>query len=249
MRDRRRYPDVQNELLLGSRAAALREVLRSLECDAATRAFLDQFVPNVAGVQPYIPISAAGAGHLLGTLAGAGARFSIDSLADLDSVGALGGDPRDVLYRNTEQHASNVREAALRGVWRFAVDSERGLSTIGSAAPGAAIYVYVAVHSTSGAQPVGASPQETLRLLRVAPEFGLRPYGLAFHVGHVYVDAATYARAIDRCGLVMRRLEQLGLRVDMLGLGGPVSGGASDPAVLAAVARLAYRPALLAAEP
>lgn len=237
------------ELLSGSRAAALREVLRSLECEAATKALLDTFLPDVPGVQPYVPISAAGSHHLIHTLAAAGTGFSIDSPVELEAVCAVGIDAGTVLYRNTVKHPNDVRAAALRGVWRFAIKSQNELSTIAGAAPGAATYVYVSVPDRAEHAPSGTSAYEALRLLRIAPEYGLRPYGLAFNVGPAAVDAATYARAIDRCGLVMRRLEQLGTRLEMLGLGGALGGSASDPAVLAALARLPYRPPLLISEP
>ena len=136
---------MQNELLPGSRAAALREVLRSLECDAATRAFLDGFMPDVPGVKPFVPVGTGYTEHLLRAIAATGAGFSIDTLAELQPLLSLGVDGRAVLYRNTEKQPADVRAAALRGVWRFAVGSQRELQMIASAAPGAAVYVYVAV--------------------------------------------------------------------------------------------------------
>jgi len=237
---------VQNELLLGSRAAALREVLRALEIDAATRAFLDGFMPDIPGIRPFVPAGAGHTQHILRALAAAGAGFSIATLADLQLLPRLGVDPRTVLYRNTAKQPADVHAAALRGVWRFGIDSERELQTIAGAAPGASVYVYVAI---TGAGHPGASAQESLRLLRMAPELGLRPYGLAFHVGAAPADPAVYARAIDRCGLVMRRLEQLGTRIEMLAVGGGVGAPDSAAVVPAAVGRLPYEPPLLVAEP
>jgi ornithine decarboxylase len=236
---------VQNELLSGSRAAALREVLRALECDAATRTFLDGFMPEIPGVRPLVPAGTGHTGHLLHALAAAGAVFSIATVADLRPLAALGVDPHAVLYRNTAQRPADVHEAALRGVWRFAIDSERELQTVAAAAPGASVYVYLAVH---GAGTHGASAHESLRLLRIAPELGLRPYGLAFHLGAAPADPLAYARGIDRCGLVMRRLEQLGTRIEMLAIGG-VCAPDLESVVPGAVARLPYRPSLLVAEP
>ena len=81
------------------------------------------------------------------------------------------------------------------------------------------------------------------------PTLNASPYGLAFNVGREQVDGATYARAIERCGLVMRRLEQLGTRLEMLGLGGALDASVADDTVLAALARLPYRPPMLIAEP
>lgn len=240
---------MQDELLLGSRAAALREVLRSLECDAATRALLDGFVPNVPGVRPYVPAVAGYSEPLLRALVAAGAGFSIDELRELDMLSAVGVDPRGVLYRNVHKRADDVHEAALRGVWRFAIASERELFTVAGASPGAAVYVYVGVPGSTVDRPGDASPHLALGLLRMAPESGLRPYGVAFHVGTRPVTSSVYARAIDRCGLVMRRLEQLGTRVEMLSLGGGLAKRASEHAVVAAAGRLPYRPSLVVAEP
>jgi len=238
---------VQDELLLGSRAAALREVLRSLECDGATRALLDGFVPNVPGVKPCVPTAAGYSEPLLRALVAAGVDFSIDQLGELDTLSVVGVDAGAVLYRNIDKRADDIHDAALRGVWRFAVASERELHTVAGAAPGASAYVYVAVQRTRDER--GATPQDALRLLRMAPESGLRPYGVAFHVGTRPVESSLYARAIDRCGLVMRRLEQLGTRVEMLGLGGGLTQHASQQAVVDAVGRLPYRPSLVIAEP
>jgi len=120
---------------------------------------------------------------------------------------------------------------------------------IAGAAPGAAVYVYVAVQRARNGDRPSASAEESLRLLRMTPELGLRPYGLAFHVGPGHAEPATSARAIDRCGLVMRRLEQLGTRIEMLSIGGAPGGRAADPMMMAAVGRLPYRPPLLVAEP
>ena len=50
---------MQNDVLLESRSAALRQVLRSLECDAAAKTYLDGFVPSLPGTKPYVPVGAA----------------------------------------------------------------------------------------------------------------------------------------------------------------------------------------------
>jgi diaminopimelate decarboxylase len=72
---------------------------------------------------------------------------------------------------------------------------------------------------------------------------------LAFHVGAAPADPSMCARAIDRCGLVIRRLEQLGTRIEMLALGGSLGVPDAESVVLAAIGRLPYRPPLLVAEP
>ena len=77
-------------------------------------------------------------------------------------------------------------------MWRFALDSEGELLKIAAAAPGSAIYVRLNVEDSHSLFPLsrkfGTSADEALRLLRMAPECGLRPYGLTFHVGSQCTD-------------------------------------------------------------
>ena len=118
-------------------------------------------------------------------------------------------------------------------MWRFALDSEGELLKIAAAAPGSAIYVRLNVEDSHSLFPLsrkfGTSADEALRLLRMAPECGLRPYGLTFHVGSQCTDPSMYSRAIERCGLVMRRLEQYGTRIEMLNIGGGMPATYSEP--------------------
>jgi ornithine decarboxylase len=180
----------------------------------------------------------------------------------LDVLETVGVPAEEVLFSNTVKPEQHVRDAALRGVWRFALDSEEELRKIAVAAPGSAVYVRMNVEDSHSLFPLsrkfGTSADEALRILGLAPEFGLRPYGLTFHVGSQCTDPSMYSRAVERCGLVMRRLEQDGTRIEMLNIGGGMPATYSDvvpdivavgDAVRVALARLPYRPTLLAAEP
>jgi ornithine decarboxylase len=231
------------------------------DCDVVA-ARLEAFTRSMGGVRPYFALKCNAAQPVLGTLASGGAGFEIASVYELDYLRAVGVDPYDVLFSNTVKPEAHVRDAALQGVWRFALDSEGELLKIAAAAPGTAIYVRLNVEDSHSLFPLsrkfGTSADEALRLLRMAPEHGLRPYGLTFHVGSQCTDPSMYARAIERCALVMRRLEQFGTRIEMLNIGGGMPATYAEPVpdiqaighvVGAALGRLPYRPALLAAEP
>jgi diaminopimelate decarboxylase len=176
------------------------------------------------------------------------ARVSwVDSPDELDALHSREVSPSDVLFRGTDGTVEEIRDAALRGVWRFECCSEWKLLQIAAAAPGAAVFAGLNAgpqqNDVAGARS-GVSADTALRLLRMAPECGLRPYGLWCHVGSA--DPADWSIAIERCGLVMRRLEQLGARIEMLGIDGGSACEESDAFALA-VARLPYRPALIVA--
>jgi diaminopimelate decarboxylase len=123
------------------------------------------------------------------------------------------------------------------------IDSIDELDAIAAAAPGAAVHVAVS--------PTGTSADGAVRLLRMAAECGLRPYGLTFRVDSV--DPSAYSLAVERGALVMRRLEQFGIRVEMLEItAGTAVAEALDTdlvghAIAACLPRLPYRPPLLLA--
>ena len=182
--------------------------------------------------------------------------FSIHSLDELDLLAEAGVDLHEVIFRSIDKSVEEIREAALRGVWQFACDSEWQLLKIAAAAPGVAVYVAVDVGGTrsgfcagalSGAES-GASADSALRLMVLAPECGLRPYGLSIAIGSS--DPSDELLAIERVGLVMRRLEQFGIRLQMLTVQFRVNARRELPTLStldAAVRRLPYRPGLLIA--
>jgi ornithine decarboxylase len=231
------------------------------DCDVVA-ARLEAFLRAMPGVRPHFALKCNAAQPVLATLVAGGAGFEIASIYELDALEAVGVQAQDVLFSNTVKPEQHVRDAALRGLWRFALDSEEELRKIALAAPGSAVYVRMNVEDSHSLFPLsrkfGTSADEALRILRLAPELGLRPYGLTFHVGSQCTDPSMYSRAVERCGLVMRRLEQDGTRIEMLNIGGGMPATYSEvvpdiaavgEAVRVALARLPYRPALLAAEP
>jgi ornithine decarboxylase len=178
--------------------------------------------------------------------------FSIHSLDELDLLAEAGVDLHEVIFRSIDKSVEEIREAALRGVWQFACDSEWQLLKIAAAAPGVAVYVAVDVGGTrsgfcAGAAS-GASADSALGLMVLAPECGLRPYGLSIAIGSS--DPSDELLAIERVGLVMRRLEQFGIRLQMLTVQFRVNARRELPTLStldAAVRRLPYRPGLLIA--
>jgi ornithine decarboxylase len=231
------------------------------DCDEVARRF-DEFTLAMPNVRPYYALKCNGALPVLATLGARGAGFEIASVFELDPLRAVGVPAEDVLFSNTVKPEQHVRSAVARGVWRFALDSEEELRKLSTAAPGSAVYVRLDVEDSHSLFPLsrkfGTSAEEALRLLLLAPEYGLRPYGLTFHVGSQCTDPSMYSRAIDQCGLVMRRLELHGTRIEMLNVGGGMPATYAEPvpdiaavgeAVSRAVTRLPYRPPHLAAEP
>ena len=193
---------------------------------------------------------------VLAALHRAGCRFEIASYPELVMLRKVGVHAADVLFSNPVKPPDHVARASAAGCWRFAVDSAAELEKIAVHAPGAA--VYVRLHPVGGeteAGTFGVEPGEAGDLLLTAADRGLRPYGVAFHVGSQVLDPRAWGAAIDQGGTLAAGLARSGLRLEMLDIGGgfPARYSADVPPIAAyadeigrALDRLPYRPRVVA---
>jgi ornithine decarboxylase len=234
-----------------------------LICDGATiERRYDELTDLLPGVQLFYAVKANPMAEIVDTLARKGSRFEIASLYELDTVTAAGVDPADVLFSNTVKPAAHVAGAHHAGVYRFAFDSEGELRKLAAAAPGSSVFVRLAVEYGQSLFPLsrkfGTTADEAVRLLRLAPELGLVPYGITFHVGSQCTEPRAWEQALARCASVLSGVGAAGIRLEMLDLGGGIPARYVAPvpslagiagAILRGLRRLPYRPRLVAAEP
>lgn len=224
---------------------------------------LRRFTSALPVVRPFYAVKCNSAPEVLGTVANHGAGFEVASLGELRMLEDLGVDPADVLYSNTVKPASHVSGAAEAGVWRFAADSIDELRKIARCAPGRAVYIRVRVDDSGSVFPLsrkfGAEAKDARALLLAARQLGLQPYGLTFHVGSQCRATSAWVQAIASMGRLMRQLNNDGIRITMLNLGGgfPARYDGPVPSIdeigevvdRALVELLPYQPPLIAAEP
>jgi ornithine decarboxylase len=188
----------------------------------------------------------------------AGCRFEIASYPELAQLRAIGVRPADVLYSNPVKPVEHVRRAFRAGCRRFAVDGLAELRKLAAHAPGSAVYVRLRTTGESGVPSegkFGVDACEARRLLRSAVDFGLRPFGLTFHVGSQMTRPTAWAEAILGVADLLARLDRDGIRLSMLDIGGGFparyDGDAPDPYEYGAYTRqaldlLPYRPYVVA---
>lgn len=191
-----------------------------------------------------------------------GSRFEIASTYELDLVEAAGGKAADTLYSNPVKPPHHIADSYKRGVRRFGFDGECELRKLAQHAPGSKVFVRLQVDDQHSLFPLsqkfGTSVDQALRLLLLARDFGLEPYGVTFHVGSQCTDANAWPRAIARCGVLLGMLHREGISLEMLDIGGGFPATYSDPvptfaqiasSIRGALDRLTHRPPLLVSEP
>jgi ornithine decarboxylase len=172
----------------------------------------------------YYAVKANPHAEVLQTLAGLGSGFEVSSLAELRAVRELGVPATRIISRNPVKAIPFVQAAFREGVDRFAVDSRAELVKLAHHAPGSRVYVRLTVDNSGSEWPLakkyGASATDAVQLLREARAFGLRPYGLTFHVGSQCLDKESWTSPLMLCHELWRELAADGIDLQMLSLGG-----------------------------
>jgi ornithine decarboxylase len=197
---------------------------------------------------------------VLRVLHAAGSRFEVASVDEINILGSLGIRGQDLLFSNPVRAREQTRQAALAGVYRFAVDSPEELRRVAEEAPGSCVYARLSTGGTSlvpSEGKFGVDVPGAIELLVRARALGLVPYGITFHIGSQSLTPAALTGPLEDVHTVLARLISHGIRLQMVDIGGgfpavydqPVpSLAAFGRATAAGIAQLPY-PVEVFAEP
>jgi ornithine decarboxylase len=154
----------------------------------------------------------------------AGCGFEAASKYELDLLRNVGVPPDRIIYGTSVKPASHIRAFFNYGVDRFACDSRSELEKIAANAPGARIYVRLAVDDAGSvfkfSEKFGADRATAVSLLTGAAALGLRPYGLSFHVGSQCRNHRAWANALSTVQDVVASLSSANIKLEIINLGG-----------------------------
>jgi ornithine decarboxylase len=185
----------------------------------------------------YYAVKANPAAPILDRLVGLGSSFDAASFAEVKACLAAGAAPSAISYGNTVKKERDIAAAFAEGVTMFAFDSEEELAKLARSAPGARVYCRILVENKGAEWPLsrkfGCEVEMAKRLMVLAAEWGLDPYGLSFHVGSQQTDTAAYQAAIGRVAMLFTDLRDAGVKLRMVNLGGgyPVRYRAEVPEI------------------
>jgi len=179
-------------------------------------------------VEPFYAVKCCPDPSLLYALAQAGMGFDCASKGEMEQMFQLGVGPERILYANPCKQPSHLKYAARQRVPLAVVDSEDELRKHAELYPEGEVLVRIAVDD-SQAQCVmsckyGAPMASTGRLLRRAIELGVRVRGVSFHAGSGCYSAQSFVDAVDRGSAVFDEAALLGLKLDILDIGGGFPG-------------------------
>ncbi len=192
---------------------------------------VDRVVENyrhLAGLLPgaeiYYAVKANPAPAVLRALAREGASFDAASIHEIASVLDNGGQPDNISFGNTIKKETDIAAAHDKGIELFAFDAAAELEKLSRAAPSARVYCRLLLTNTGSGWPTsrkfGCDVEMARDLLVAAGEAGLIPYGVSFHVGSQQTDLEQWDIAVARAKLLFTALENAGIKLSMINLGG-----------------------------
>ncbi|MFP6748675.1 MAG: type III PLP-dependent enzyme [Alphaproteobacteria bacterium] len=188
------------------------------------RARFEEMRRHLPSAEIFYAVKANPAPEIIALLAALGAGFDVASPNEVDQVLNHGVDPERLSYGNTIKKQRDIAHAHGRGVDLFAFDSGAELEKLAAAAPGARVFCRLLVDNEGARWPLagkfGCDGAMAVALLARARGLGLRPHGLAFHVGSQQCDTGAWEGAVAQAAGIFRDLEERGVELTMLNIGG-----------------------------
>jgi len=185
---------------------------------------LESFRRHLPQVFPYYAIKANPYPEIIKTFVRAGSGFDVASAAEMDLVLSLGATPSRIIFANTIKSNEDIIRAYRRKVRLMTFDNEPELYKIAKHAPGTGVLVRIKVDNIGSAVELslkfGADPEQAIFLLKKAASLGLKPRGVAFHVGSQCINVENYVQALNVSAMIFNEAQKVGLSLDILDIGG-----------------------------
>ncbi len=184
----------------------------------------ERFKRHLPNVKPFYAIKANPHPEIIKTFIKLGTGFDVASATEMDLVLNLGASPKDIIFANTIKSTEDISKAHKKKVKLMTFDNEPELYKIAKHCPGARVLARIKVNNTGSTVELslkfGAEPDHAIFLLKKAHSLGLRPEGVAFHVGSQCINIENYLHALDVSSVIFNEAERLGIPLKTLDIGG-----------------------------
>ncbi|WP_455476386.1 type III PLP-dependent enzyme [Bartonella sp. B17] len=172
----------------------------------------------------FYAIKANPAPEILSLLASLGSSFDAASVAEIEMALKAGATPERISFGNTIKKERDIACAYAFGISLYAVDCIEEVEKVARAAPGSRVFCRVLTDGKGAEWPLsrkfGCVPDMAVDVLRRAHQLGLQAHGVSFHVGSQQTDLSAWDRALSDAATVFKRLEQEGISLKLVNMGG-----------------------------
>jgi ornithine decarboxylase len=167
-----------------------------------------------------------------------GSMFEVASKAEIQALVDLGVDGKRIFFSNPIKQPAHIEFAVKHGIRLFVYDSENEiekLAAFNDPRNPLEVYVRMTVPHTGALWPLthkfGVENRKAVELLKLAKARGLKPVGLAFHVGSQCNRPDTWVDALEAIAPAWRMAREAGIELDMIDLGGGFPAPYTNPVV------------------
>ena len=150
-------------------------------------------------------------------------KFEIATIGEFHNLIAYGVDPKNIMFSHPDKDVLEVKQAYLGGVRRFVTDSEGDLTRIADHAPGSELLIRVRTQNNADFDNFndrfGVQFGEAERLIQLAKDKGLKPKGIAFHVGEQRNHPTEWDANIKEAASFFNQMEKQGFSLSLLDIG------------------------------
>jgi ornithine decarboxylase len=165
-----------------------------------------------------------------------GSLFEVASKTEIATLVEMGIDGSRIFFSNPIKQIPHIDYAVKHGVKLFVFDSDAELDKLAQFNdPNNPLEVYVrmTVPHTGALWPLthkfGVEPRKAVDLLKKAKARGLKPVGLAFHVGSQCNRPETWVDALQACAPAWKMARDAGIELDMIDIGGGFPAPYTNP--------------------
>ena len=159
--------------------------------------------------------------HRLSTL---GSHFDTASVAEIKMALAAGASANQISFGNTIKKERDIAAAFDLGIRLFAVDCIEEVEKVARAAPDSSVFCRILTDGAGAEWPLsrkfGCVPEMAVDVLGHAHKLGLTAAGVSFHVGSQQCDLTAWNRAIQEARSIFASMEEQGVRLTLLNMGG-----------------------------
>ncbi len=184
----------------------------------------DRLSRALDGCQVYFALKCLPEVPVLRALAACGCGFEVASGGEVELLRDSGLLDRDVVFSAPIKLPADIRRAVALGIRRFVADCTDEIDKLAECAPGSEVLLRLGVDSEGSVMPLsekfGTTREHAVELAVRASSAGLAPVGLTFHVGSQAEKLDVWTKAIDLAGATMCDLDERGVRVTTIDIGG-----------------------------
>jgi len=193
-------------------------------------------------IQPFYAIKSNPDSNIVRTLYTLGIGFDCASLTELEEALTIGASPHKIIFANPCKGKEHILYAKKHGVLTLTFDNMAELEKIHELYSEAKLVLRILPDDSHSTSPLGtkfgATYEESVKLIKRSRELDVNLVGVSFHVGSGCYAIEAWVDAIRLSRKVFDEADKVGIKMNLLDIGGGWPGADDGKLNIAEVAKV-----------